>query len=144
VWGETVRQFVGETRGAAFTPMRTFLDRGLITGCGTDAPITWPNPWVGIYAAATRKTEGGRVLGKDERISVREALRCYTTGSAGIFEQENERGSIEPGKLADLTVIDRDILSVDAEEIPGTRVLKTIVGGEVVYSAARDANPPTP
>jgi predicted amidohydrolase YtcJ len=92
---------------------------------------------VGIYAAATRKTEGGRVLGKEERITVEEALRCYTLGSAAILEQENVRGSIEAGKMADFTIVDRDILAIDPEQIPGTRVLKTIVGGEVVYEAAR-------
>ena len=90
---------------------------------------------MGIYAAVTRRTTGGRVLGEHQRITVQEALRCYTTGSVGVFEQECERGSIEPGKLADLIVIDRDILAIDAEKIPETRVLKTLVGGEVVYSA---------
>jgi hypothetical protein len=132
-WGETVRAFVGQKRAAGFTPLRTLLDRGLTVGGGADAPITWHNPWVGIYAAATRKTEGGQVLGEEERVTVEEALRCYTLGSAAILEQETLRGSIEVGKMADFTVIDRDILSIEPEQIPGTLVLKTIVGGEVVY-----------
>jgi predicted amidohydrolase YtcJ len=136
-WGETVRAFVGKERAERFKPLRTLLDRGLTVGGGADSPITWHDPWVGIYAAATRKTEGGWVLGKEERITVEEALRCYTLGSAAIFEQENVRGSIEVGKLADFTIVDRDILAIDPEQIPGTRVLKTIVGGEVVYEAAR-------
>jgi len=134
-WGETVRTFVGEKRAAGFTPLRTLLDRGLVVGGGADAPVTWPNPWVGIYAAATRKTEGGRILGEEERITVEEALRCYTLGSAAIIEQEEIRGSIEARKMADFTVVDRDILAIDPDQIPGTRVLKTIVGGEVVYRA---------
>jgi predicted amidohydrolase YtcJ len=136
-WGETVRAFVGKERAERFKPLRTLLDRGLAVGGGADSPITWHDPWVGIYAAATRKTEGRRVLGKEERITVEEALRCYTLGSAAILEQENVRGSIEVGKMADFTIVDRDILAIDAEQIPGTRVLKTVVGGEVVYEAAR-------
>jgi len=134
-WGETVRAFVGQERAERFTPLRMMLDRGLTVGGGADSPITWHNPWVGIYAAATRKTEGGRILGEKERITVEEALRCYTLGSAAILEEENVRGSIEVGKMADFTVIDRDILAIDLEQIPATKVLKTIVGGEVAYEA---------
>ncbi|MBC8446398.1 MAG: amidohydrolase [Chloroflexi bacterium] len=134
-WGETVRAFVGQGRAERFKPLRTMLDRGLIVGGGADSPITWHNPWIGIYAAATRKTEGGRILGEKERITVEEALRCYTLGSAAILEEERIRGSIEVGKLADFTVIDRDILAIDLEHIPATKVLKTIVGGEVAYEA---------
>lgn len=134
-WGESVRAFVGEERARRFKPLRTLLDRGLTIGGGADSPVTWHDPWVGIYAAVTRRTEGGSVLGDEERISVEEALRCYTLGSAAILGEEDQRGSIEVGKLADLTVIDRDILTVDAEEIPGTVALRTIVGGEIVYEA---------
>ena len=132
-WGETVRAFVGQERAERFKPLRTMLDQGFTVGGGADSPITWHNPWVGIYAAATRKTEGGRILGEKERITVEEALRCYTLGSAAILEEENVRGSIEVGKMADFTVIDRDILAIDLEQIPATKVLKTIVGGEVAY-----------
>jgi len=134
-WGETVRAFVGEERAGRFKPLRTLLDWGLTVGGGADSPITWHNPWLGIYAAATRKTEGGRVLGEDERITVEEALRCYTLGSAAILGQGEIYGSIEAGKAADFTVIDRDVLAIDPEQIPGTRVVRTIVGGEVVYEA---------
>jgi len=134
-WGETVRASVGPERASRFTPLRTLLDRGLAVGGGADSSITWHDPWLGIYAAVTRKTEGGRVLGEAEQITVAEALRCYTLGSAAVLEQEKVRGSIEPGKLADFTVIDRDILSVDVAQIPGTRVLQTIVGGETAYQA---------
>ena len=134
-WGETVRAFVGQERAERFSPLRTMLDRGITVGGGADSPITWHNPWVGIYAAATRKTEGGRILGEKERITVEEALRCYTLGSAAILEKEEIRGSIEVGKLADFTVIDRDILAIDLEQIPATKVLKTIVGGEIAYEA---------
>ena len=134
-WGETVRTFVGQGHAESFVPLRKLLDRGLIVGGGADSPVTWHNPWVGIYAAATRETEGGRALGPEQRITVEEALRCYTLGSAAILEQEELCGSIEVGKVADFTVIDRDILLIDPEQIPGTRVLKTIVGGEMAYEA---------
>jgi predicted amidohydrolase YtcJ len=135
-WGETVRAFVGQERAEGFLPLRTMLDRGLVVGGGADSPITWHDPWMGIYAAVTRKTEGGRILGQEERITTEEAVRCYTLGSATVLGQEEIRGSIEAGKVADFTVIDRDLLAIDAQDIPGTRVLKTIIGGEVAYEAA--------
>jgi predicted amidohydrolase YtcJ len=134
-WGETVRAFVGDERAGRFKPLRTLLDRGLAVGGGADSPVAWQDPWVGIYAAATRRTEGGGVLGEEERISVEEALRCYTLGSAAVVGEEELRGSIEVGKLADLTIIDRDILAIDREEIPGTKVLWTLVDGEIAYAA---------
>ena len=132
-WGESLRDIVGDQRAERFKPLRMLLDWGLVVGGGADSPVTWHSPWLGIYAAATRKTEGGRILGEDERITVEEALRCYTGGSAAVVGEEDLRGSIEPGKLADLTVVDRDVVVIDPEEIPGTKTLSTVVGGEIVF-----------
>jgi predicted amidohydrolase YtcJ len=135
VWGDTVVEAVGEKRAARFNPLRTLLDRGITVGGGADSPIAWHNPWVGIYAAVTRKTQGGRVLNITEAITAAEAVRCYTRDAASLLDEAATRGTIEPGKLADFTLIDRDVLSIDPEMIPNTKVLATIVGGEVVYRA---------
>jgi predicted amidohydrolase YtcJ len=135
VWGDTVVEAVGEKRAARFNPLRSLLDRGITVGGGADSPIVWHNPWVGIYAAVTRKTQGGRVLNIKEAITAAEAVRCYTRDAAALLDEAATRGTIEPGKLADFTLIDRDVLSIDPEMIPNTTVLATIVGGEVVYRA---------
>jgi len=136
-WGETVRRFVGPRRAAGFVPLKTLLAAGLTVGASADGPITWPDPWTGIYAAVTRRTEGAGILAPRECITVEQALRMYTVGSAAVAGRENHRGTIEVAKAADLTVVDRDILNADPEQIPATRVLKTIVGGQVVYDADR-------
>lgn len=92
------------------------------------------NPMYGIYAAVARSSEDGAVLGKTEAVTRMDAIRAYTHTSAYALFEEEDRGSIEPGKLADLIVLDRDILTVPVEEIKDTQVLMTIKHGRVVFS----------
>jgi predicted amidohydrolase YtcJ len=134
-WGDTLAEVLGEKRAARFYPLRSMLDRGITVGGGADSPIVWHNPWVGIYAAVTRTTQGGRVLNAAEAITPMEAVRIYTRDAAAVIGEEASRGSIEPGKLADFTLIDRDVLSIDPALIPNTKVMATIVGGKVAYRA---------
>jgi predicted amidohydrolase YtcJ len=91
-------------------------------------------PWVGIYAAVTRKGMSGRVFGDREKISRMEALRGYTIGGAYLTREESQKGSLEPGKLADFIVLSGNLLAVPDEQILQTNVLKTYLGGELVYS----------
>jgi predicted amidohydrolase YtcJ len=86
-----------------------------------------------MQVAITRRTQSGQVLVPEERLSRPEALRLYTINNAYLHHEEKEKGNLEPGKLADLIVIDRDYLSCPENEIAETRVLKTIVGGKMVY-----------
>jgi len=90
---------------------------------------------VGLYAAVTRKGMSGRVYGPDEAVSIQEALRMYTVNSAYLSWDEHKKGSIEVGKFADLIVLDRDPLTVPAEQLLTMRVLTTIVNGKVVWQA---------
>ena len=93
---------------------------------------------LGVYAAVTRKTVNGAPEGgwfPAERISVEDALRAYTVNNAYAGFEEDEKGTLEPGKLADITVLDRDLFAIDPDEIKDTRVLYTIVDGRVVYAA---------
>jgi predicted amidohydrolase YtcJ len=87
----------------------------------------------GIYGCVTRKTKGGRVLADEEAIPIMDAIRAYTINGAYLEGKEAEKGSIEPEKLADFVLLDRDITTIDPEEILKSRVLMTIVGGKVVY-----------
>jgi len=108
-------------------------EMGIIAGGNSDYPVSDGNPMVQIYEAVTRRTRTGRVVGPEEAIGVMDAIRLYTWNGAYLGKEEDIKGSIEPGKLADLVILDRDILAVPPEEIREIKVLMTIVGGEIVY-----------
>ena len=91
------------------------------------------SPWLGIWEAVTRKLERGGVLEPSERLSREQALRLYTINNAYLSREEKVKGTLETGKLADLIVVDRDVLTCPDDDIRGTKVLFTIVGGKVVF-----------
>jgi predicted amidohydrolase YtcJ len=130
--GESFVASVGEERASRMLPMRTYLDAGVPLAGSSDSAVSDYNPWVGMCAATTRKTVAGRVLGEAEKITTREALRSYTIGGAYATGQERKRGSIEPGKLADLVVLVRDPLTIDPEELGEVKPLGTMLGGRWV------------
>ena len=115
--------------------MRSALDRGLVITAHCDSPIVPADPLLSIWASVNRLTSSGQVLGPDQRISVLEALRAHTFNPAWQNFQENAKGSIEPGKLADLVVLDANPLEVDPAALRNIGILETIVGGKTVYSA---------
>lgn len=131
--GESYVVSVGEERAARVMPMREYLDAGVPLAGSSDSFITDFNPWVGMYAAATRQTVTGRVLGESERLTPPEALRSYTLGGAYATGREARIGSLEPGKLADFVVLDRDPLAVPPEELREVRALATFLGGRAVH-----------
>ena len=119
-------------------PFRDLLDAGVTLAFGSDAPVASPNPLWGIHAAVTRQGRDGRPEGgwyPEQRLTPAEAVWAYTMGPAIASGREGTLGSITPGKLADLVVLDRDILAIDPSEIHQARATMTIVGGEVVYDA---------
>ncbi len=100
---------------------------------GTDTPVEDVNPIPNFYAAVTRKLPDGSIFYPDQRMSREEALRAYTINNAyGAFE-EDIKGSLKPGKLADITILSKDIMKIPEDEIPGTKVEYTIVGGKIMY-----------
>jgi predicted amidohydrolase YtcJ len=131
--GESFVLSLGEERAARAMPMRSYLDAGIPLAGSSDSSVSDYNPWVGMYGAVARTTVAGRVLGAEERISPREALRSYTIGGAYATGQERIKGSIEPGKLADLVVLPHDPLTVSAEDLKATRPLATMLGGRWVF-----------
>ena len=96
------------------------------------------NPLYGVYAAVVRKTEAGNVLASSEAVTLKEALRAYTRTSAYALFEEDRRGSLEGGKIADVIVMDRDLFSVSPEEIKQARVLLTIKNGGIVFNRLRN------
>lgn len=128
-------------RGAAamrwMWPHRTLLDRGVVVAGHSDAAVCQINPWVALDAMVNRRSETGVSLGAEEAITIVEALRCYTGTGAYLGREEAIKGTLELGKLADIAVLDRDVLTIPSDDIKNTRADLTIVGGRVKYR--RDA-----
>ncbi|MBI3823566.1 MAG: amidohydrolase [Planctomycetes bacterium] len=136
--GATLEKVLGQDRIRWFQPYKSWLKYTTIGG-GSDHMIKldprkatnpW-DPWLGIETAVTRKLESGKVLMPEECLSREEALRLYTINNAYLGREEKDKGTLEPGKLADFILIDRDYLTTP--DIGGTRVLQTFVGGKMVY-----------
>ena len=130
-------------------PIRRMLAMGVPVGAGTDATrVASYNPFVSLYWLVAGKTVGGTPLYPEaNRLDRAEALRRYTVGSAWFSGEEDKKGSVEVGKLADLAVLSADYFSVPEEEIKRIESVLTVVGGKVVYGAGefeRLAPPPLP
>ena len=131
--GEQYYENFGPERSRWLHPHQTMKQMGIIAGGNNDCPVTFYSPFVQMYAAMTRKTITGRVIAPQEAIGIMDAIRVYTYNGAYLGKDEDKLGSIEPGKLADLVVIDRDILTAAPEALLETRVLMTIVDGKTIY-----------
>ncbi len=125
-------------RGRNAYPFRNLLDTGVALAFGSDAPVASPNPWWGIQAAVTRQRSDGSPAGgwhPEQRLSVKEAVRAYTLGPAAAIGQAHQQGRLAPGYLADLILLDRDIFAIPPAQLPETRVLLTLLGGDIVHRA---------
>jgi predicted amidohydrolase YtcJ len=127
---------LGRDRARYGYAWRSFLDHGVRLAFGTDWPVAPLNPMVGLYAAITRATLDGKNPGgwiPEEKITLPEAIEAYTMGAAFAEFQEREKGSISPGKLADMVILNDNIFDLKPEAIRNVKVKTTIVGGKVVY-----------
>lgn len=134
--GRWAEKRIGPARAKGTYAFRTLLDTGAVLAFGSDWSVAPLDPVSGIYAAATRRTLDGKNPGgwvPEQKITVEEAVRAYTFGSAYAEFAENVKGSITPGKLADLVMLSQDIFKIDPAEIEKVRVTMTITGGRVVY-----------
>ena len=137
--GRWAEPLIGHERIKTTYAFRSLLDSGATLAFGSDWPVAPATPLEGIYAAVTRRTlddknPDGWV--PEQKITVEEALRAYTRDAAYASFEEDIKGTLEPGKLADFVVLDRDITKVDPVEIRDIKVLQTYVGGRKVYDAA--------
>jgi len=141
--GSSLMKTLGEKHMNYFLPLKTWFDKGLIIGGGSDhmvkldsidATNPW-NPWLGIWITLTRLTEQGQPINPGEKLTREQAIRLYTINNCYLNFEESKKGSLEPGKYADLIMIDRDILKCPVDNIRQTKVLLTIVGGKTVWEA---------
>jgi predicted amidohydrolase YtcJ len=135
-WAESV---IGPERAKTTYAFRSLLDTGGRLAFGSDWPVAPIAPLEGIYAAVTRRTlddhnPGGWI--PEQKITVEEALQAYTITAAFASFEEDRKGSLKAGKLADFVILDRNILTIDPVAIPRVHILKTVVGGKEVYAAA--------
>lgn len=114
------------------------MDSGAVVGNGTDAPVESVSPIASYYSSVTRQLADGSVFYPDQRMSRMEALESYTINNAYAAFEEDIKGSLTPGKLADITVLTQDILTIDDDLIPETEVAMTIVGGKILYDATAE------
>ena len=136
--GRWAEKRIGPERAKGTYAFRSLLDSGAVLAFGSDWFVAPMVPLMGIYGAATRRTLDSKHPGgwvPEQKITVAEALRSYTWGSAYASFEEKIKGTIEPGKLADLVVLSRDILTIDPAEIDRVKVQTTIFEGRVVYQA---------
>lgn len=131
----TVERFLGKAVADRAVPTRTLIETlGIDSlGAGTDFPVNTINPFTNIYVMVTRKDPNGRVYGPNEAISREQALRLYTSAASHYMFEEDKKGSIEPGKLADLAVLSADPLTVPEDQIKDIKVDLTVVDGKVVF-----------
>jgi predicted amidohydrolase YtcJ len=138
--GDYSASYYGPERSQKYCPLKTYLEKGIIWGSGSDYPVNPFPPRIGIWASVTRQSllakYGKNVFGCKQSIDVRSALRSYTIWNAYLMFMERKLGSIEAGKYADIAVWDRDIYTIPADEIKNLKCLMTLLGGKIVYKAA--------
>ncbi len=139
--GPAIKNVFGPARMANFIPLASLFRAGVVVAGGSDHMIGFDpntstnpyNPFLGMWIAITRKTVDGTVINPAQRLSRRQALRMYTLNGAWLSFEEKKKGSIEPGKLADMVVIDKNYLSCPVDDIKDIHALRTVVGGRIVF-----------
>ena len=135
---------IGHDRASRTYAFRTFLDHGVRLALGTDWSVAPLNPMLGLYAAVTRATLDGKNPGgwfPEQKLTVAEAVEAYTMGSAYAEFQDKDKGSITPGKLADMVLLSDDLFSIPPERMREVKVLRTFVGGRLTFDASNTNNP---
>jgi predicted amidohydrolase YtcJ len=132
-WGDWYDQIIGPELAQQISPIKTALNKGLHVNSHTDAPVALPNLIQVMWATVNRTSRSGKVMGADERLTPEEALKAITIWPAYEIFEEASKGSIEPGKRADLVILDKNPLTVDPTTINQIVVLETIKDGRSVY-----------
>lgn len=135
-WGDVHLQNFGWERAQNISPAKTAQEAGVVFDFHQDTPVILPNMLETLWCAVCRRTKAGTLLGEGQRLSPWEALRAITVNAAWALFEEGEKGTLSPGKRADLVILDRDPLSCPPEELKDLRVMETIKDGETVFRAS--------
>ena len=132
--GTDYNRYYGERVQGMF-PLKSYLEAGVTTAIGSDAPITYPDPMNSLYGALNRKDrKTGDLTGENQRVTVLDVVRMFTYNGAYASFEEGIKGSLEPGKLADVVILDQDLLTYPVEQVQDVAVRYTLVDGKVVYT----------
>ncbi|MDO4280033.1 MAG: amidohydrolase [Peptococcaceae bacterium] len=134
-WGDVHLKNLGPERAAFISPVKAAMDRGIVVNFHTDTPVTPPYMLHSVWTAVNRVTRDGIVLGPDQCVDVWRALKAVTINAAYSYFEEDSKGSLKAGKLADLVILDKNPLAVDKMAIKDIRVLASIKEGQVLYRA---------
>lgn len=134
LYGDAYSAALGGERASNVSPLNAAATKGVKIAIHNDTPSSGPNVMFSVWSAVNRKTFSGKILGPEQSISPYLALQGFTTNAAYQYREEANKGSIAPGKMADLVVLDQNPLKVDPNEIKNIQVLKTIKGGVEIYS----------
>ena len=134
-WGDIHLKNFGPDRASAISPAGTALALGLPFTFHQDAPVIPPDMLETVWCAVNRVTRSGAVLGPEQRIPVYEALRAVTANAAWQYFEENSKGTLAPGRRADLVILDQDPMTAPPERLREIQVLSTIKGGKTIYEA---------
>ena len=132
-WGDWYKQIVGPEQAQRISPMRSILNTGLHATSHSDAPVALPNLMQVVWATVNRTSRSGDVIGPDERVTPLEAMKMITLWSAEQFGELASKGSLEPGKLADMVILSENPLTIDPMKINAIVVLETIKKGRTVF-----------
>ena len=134
-WGSEHEANLGKQRASFISPMQTAIDAGLICSNHTDFSVCPMDPMRVMWSSVTRQAREGQVIGPDERIDRWNALKALTINAAWQIREENQKGTIEAGKLADLVILDGNPLTVETDDILTIKVVETLKEGKSVYKA---------
>ncbi len=135
-WGDWHRDSVlGPERASRISPAASALKRGMVFTQHHDAPVALPSSIMILFSQVNRVTRSGQALGPDQRVSAMDAIRSITINAAYQYFEERTKGSLEPGKLADLVILDQNPLTVDPMAIMNLKVVETIKEGKTIYRA---------
>jgi predicted amidohydrolase YtcJ len=131
--GDSFRTNLGSKRTRWIYPFKTWLNKGLKPSGSSDCPVVLGAPLLGIWAAVNRKTEAGETLVSEECVTPQEAIQMYTIHSAYTSYDEHTKGSLEPGKHADIVILTDDPTTIPPDQIKNITVLATIIAGHIAY-----------
>jgi predicted amidohydrolase YtcJ len=132
-WGDWHKEIIGDSLANRISPVKTALNKGVKISIHTDAPVALPNLMRVIWTAVNRTSRSGAIIGENERLTPYEALKAITDWSAYQHFEENEKGTLEKGKLADLVILDKNPLKVAPDTIKDIQVVETIKEGQTVF-----------
>ncbi len=138
--GRYAEERLGPDRIQSSYAFRSLYDSGAYLSFGSDWPVVSSNPFLGMHAAVTAQTLGDASFVPEQSLTIEESLRCYTVNATWALHTPGQTGMIQPDHFADFIVIDRDVLSIDADDIKNVVVLQTWMGGRIVYDAAAEEN----